>query len=321
VDIEEAVVLLQQAPAVESRPWLVRDAAAHTALISSADASFIGASVSVWHEGAIVLAPVRLNPEAMCESIWVLRPIRSLCRAGPQGADATAVLPPTDGRLELMLQAHTSAVGVAAHMQLLPLRLSLSAIDAVGRVVAAMTQSGKEQQPSHQQQQQEEQQQQLDLSARGTATLNRPQLHSPVAVAAAATVIIEDAPAALAEEGSAADEPAASAQAAFAGPGEADASRTGGQQPSDDLSAALFTYVHRSRDSSSRLAPLQVQALAGNDSDSHADESRPIGLRARLWGGSRQENAAEQQLLRQGIRWRYPQPRAVVLLLIEVSGL
>jgi hypothetical protein len=51
VAIEEAVVLLQQVPAAENRPWLASSSQAAAALLTSADASLIGAAVTVRHAG------------------------------------------------------------------------------------------------------------------------------------------------------------------------------------------------------------------------------------------------------------------------------
>ena len=68
------------------------------------------------------------------------------CTAGPPGADATAVLPPTDGRMQLLLQPHTGAVAVAAHAQLLPLQVALPAVDAVSAVVSALSTESEEDQ-------------------------------------------------------------------------------------------------------------------------------------------------------------------------------
>jgi hypothetical protein len=51
VEVEEAVVLLQQVPAAENRPWLAGNCAAAALLITSADASLIGAAITVWHAG------------------------------------------------------------------------------------------------------------------------------------------------------------------------------------------------------------------------------------------------------------------------------
>ena len=54
VAVEEAVVLLQQAAAAENRPWLARcgEGAAAGGSLTTADASLIGAAVTVWHSGA-----------------------------------------------------------------------------------------------------------------------------------------------------------------------------------------------------------------------------------------------------------------------------
>jgi hypothetical protein len=51
VAIEEAVVLLQQVPAAENRPWLASSSQAAAALLTSADASLIGAAITVRHAG------------------------------------------------------------------------------------------------------------------------------------------------------------------------------------------------------------------------------------------------------------------------------
>lgn len=51
VDIEEAIVLLQQVPAAENRPWLAGSQAAAAALLTTVDASLMGAAVTVWHAG------------------------------------------------------------------------------------------------------------------------------------------------------------------------------------------------------------------------------------------------------------------------------
>ena len=51
VEIEEAVVLLQQVPAAENRPWLASSSQAAAALLTSADASLIGAAITVRHAG------------------------------------------------------------------------------------------------------------------------------------------------------------------------------------------------------------------------------------------------------------------------------
>ncbi len=51
VTVEEAVVLLQQAPLAENRPWLTGSQAMAGAMLTSADASLIGAAIAVWHAG------------------------------------------------------------------------------------------------------------------------------------------------------------------------------------------------------------------------------------------------------------------------------
>lgn len=56
VTLEEAVVLLQQAPVAENRPWLAGSQAAAGAVLTSADASLIGAAITVWHAGKGAIA-------------------------------------------------------------------------------------------------------------------------------------------------------------------------------------------------------------------------------------------------------------------------
>jgi hypothetical protein len=209
--------------------------------------------------------------------------------------------------MQLLLQPHTGAVAVAAHAQLLPLQVSLPAVDAVSAVLSALsTESGDDQQPEQRRQQQQR------------AAGPRQPPPSAAAVAAAATFIIEDASATLDHYQQ------QQAAAADAGAGTGAAPSGNEQQPhTDDLSAALFTFVHSSGENSSRPEPLQVQTFSssGGGSGRQAMGGSPgtaAGLGARLWGAAsgRQE---QQAAARQGIRWCYPQQREVALLAVEVS--
>ncbi|KAL4436856.1 hypothetical protein ABPG75_003995 [Micractinium tetrahymenae] len=303
VMIEEAIVLLQQAPAADNRPWLAGSHAAG-ALLTSVDASLIGAAITVWH-------------------------------AGQPGADATALLPPTDGRLQLLLQPHTGAVAVAAQAQLLPLQVSLPAVEALTAVISAVSsaQPAEEAEVRKQQQAQHPAGRQLPAGQAGSPSLPAP---SPAVVAAATTVIIEDASATLEAHRHCRTASLVSAAAELE-PGSRGTAAAGSGSPlqhehqhqqqcgADDLSAALFTFVHSSGGSStsSRPGPLQVQALSGNggeEAGGEASRSRGLGSRlgARLFG--RAEPAAhggEDEARRHGIRFCYPQPREVALLAVE----
>lgn len=227
------------------------------------------------------------------------------CRAGPPGADATALLLPSDGSLELLLQPHTGAVGVAINAQLLPLQLSVPAASAISAVVSALF-PGDAEEPAQQQPQQ--------LAARpGSPRVPPP---SAAAVAAAATVIIEDASAMLRPH-----DTHGSLDVAAAVPVSATAptQQQQQQQQQDDLAAALFTFVHSG--GHSRPAPLQVQAASAAGEASAA--AAAAGLGARLWnaaagGSGRQELEQPRGAAVQGIRWCYPQPREVALLAVEV---
>lgn len=238
--------------------------------------------------------------------------------AGPPGADATALLPPTDGSLQLLLQPHCGAVSVAANAQLLPLQVSVPAVAAVSAVVGALF-PGEEQQ----------QQQQPAVGHRVESSPASPRSPPPsaAAVAAAATVIIEDASTSLRPHGRGASLDAGSNAAAAAVDAPGGQAEQAVQQPGDDLAAALFTLVHSSG-LGSRPGPLQVHTFSGSlDGSSGGGSEAATGLGARLWaaaGGSsgRQESqqpsgaAAGRRL--QGIRWCYPQPREVALLAVEV---
>lgn len=71
VGIEEAVLLLQRAPTAENRPWLASGAAAG-ALLTSVDASLIGASITVRHPGAawrIAFCGVRRMPAVIAPPV------------------------------------------------------------------------------------------------------------------------------------------------------------------------------------------------------------------------------------------------------------
>lgn len=221
-----------------------------------------------------------------------------ICFPGLRGADTTALLPPTDGRVQLLLQPHAGGVGVALSAQLLPLQVSLPAVEALTASINAVffSEDDGPQQPQPQQQH-----------------MQRPPQPSPAAVAAAATFIIEDASAKLPHHGHASSAGAPAAAAAEEGP------------QLDDLAAALFTYVHSSGDpgTASRPAPLQVQTYAGSAPGGGDAAPRTGGLGARLWAaasGAGQQGAqpAAEQQRRQGIRWCYPQPREVALVAIEV---
>lgn len=344
VVVEELLVLLQQTPVAENRPWLAGSSGAAAALLSSADASLIGVAITVWHAGGgrqgqcsarqllcVVdgWAPVQLGsytPLARCRRLSRAAVLCATCcsAAGPPGADATAMLLPTDGRLQLLLQPHTGAVGVAAHAQLLPLQVSLPSVDALTAVINAVTcsddDSTGEQRASQQRQQQH--------SQRQSASRQRPlPAASAAAVAAAATVIIEDASATLGRPLHS-HNLAAPVPAAVRGDGGAVAASppAGQQQPADDLSAALFTFVHSRGDSSAetRPAPLQVQVFSGGGGGSDDESPRGGGLGsrlgARLWGSGRQvaQPRSGEAARLQGIRWCYPQQREVVLLAVEV---
>ena len=241
------------------------------------------------------------------------------CCAGPRGADSTALLPPTDGRMQLLLQPQAGGVGVALHAQLLPLQLSLPAVSALSAAISGVFPSDEPQQQQPQQQQQQQQQARGQPSA-GAQQRAQP---SPAAVAAAATFIIEDASATLGHHHSG---PSAGAAAAPA-PAAAHAAAADESPHLDDLAAALFTYVHSSGDpgAASRPAPLQVQTFAGPGAGGGA-ASRAGGLGARLWaaasgGGTQGEQHVAEQQRRQGVRWCYPQPREVALVAIEVRPL
>ena len=190
---------------------------------------------------------------------------------------------------------------MAIHAQLLPLQVSLPAASALASVVTALFISPGEQAPP------------------------QPRIAPPsaAAVAAAATVIIEDASATLGPHSHAAT-PAHALDATAAASGSEEEQ---GQQHLDDLSAALFTFVHSAGDS--RPAPLQVHIVSGGHGGGGAVSSgAAAGLGARLWsaasgGSGRQElnqegGAAGKR--RQGVRWCYPHPREVAVLAIEVRS-
>lgn len=229
--------------------------------------------------------------------------------AGPPGADATPLLPPTDGSAQVLLQPHADAVSVALNAQLLPLQMSVPAVSSIASVVSALFSSEEDEQ--------RQQQQQLAPPA---ARVPAP---SAAAVAAAATVIIEDAAATLQPHGRSASLGAAPGQLAPAAQ-----QQPAMQQPGDDLAAALFTLVHSSGPSS-RPAPLQVHTFGGGAVGARGGTGEGAGLGARLWaaasgGSERQEaqqalDAAPAQRLH-GIRWCYPQPREVALLAVEVRN-
>lgn len=58
--------------------------------------------------------------------------------AGPPGAESTALVQPTDARLQLLLQPHAGATVVALHTALLPLQISLPAVAALQHLAACL---------------------------------------------------------------------------------------------------------------------------------------------------------------------------------------
>ena len=223
--------------------------------------------------------------------------------------DATPLLPPTDGSVQVLLQPHADAVSVALNAQLLPLHISVPAVSAVSSVMSALFSGGEEEQ-------QQQQQQQPSQPA-----------PSPAAVAAAATVIIEDAAATLQPQGRGTSlDATGGAAAAAAAAGQHEPAL---QQPGDDLAAVLFTLVHSSG-LGARPAPLQVHTVGGVPMGPTSGRDEAAGLGARLWaaasGGSGRQEAQQQQQpggrapahRLQGIRWCYTQPREVTLLAVEV---
>lgn len=112
VEIEEAVLLLQQVPAAENRPWLAGSRAA-AALITLADASLIGAAITVWHAGELAALhgpPLSVACLWQGSSLSAAFPLH-VGRAGRQrgAADAQA---PSDPVLPLPLRLQAPRVPI-----------------------------------------------------------------------------------------------------------------------------------------------------------------------------------------------------------------
>lgn len=226
--------------------------------------------------------------------------------------------------MQLLLQPHTGAVAVAVHAQLLPLQVSIPAVDALTTAISAVFGD----QPSEEGEARKnvrERQQAGQQGPAGRAAPIRPPAPSPAQVAAAATVIIEDASATLDPHRRRAAASLACTGAELERSGSSAAAAGSGSQlqqqqqhGADDLSGALFTFVHSS--SSSRPAPLHVQAFSGGGGNDAGGDNVGLGSRlgARLFGRAQPAQGGEQGPRRHGIRFCYPHPRAVVLLAVEV---
>lgn len=261
----------------------------------------------------------------------LLRPRRPFCHAGQPGADATAVLPPTDGRLQLLLQPHTGAVAMAVHTQLLPLQVSIPAVDALTAAISAVFGAQPSEREETAKQQKEDQPDGRSMPA-GCAESARAASLSPAVVAAAATVIIEDASATLQarRHHNVAPLPPVAAEAdssCSTAAGAGSVSRMQAQCGADDLSAALFTFMHSSSCGSSgnRPEPLQVFTLSGRCREDADGPPRSGGLGSqlgtRLFGSAQPAaQSVKDAARRHAIRFCYPQPREVVLLAVEVGA-
>jgi hypothetical protein len=103
VECEEAVVLLQQAPAAENRPWLAGEPAAAAALITAADASLIGAAVTVWHAGEGPCCFLHAAAAVVAALAAAAALMEAVAGSPAAPATLTGVVPPP--RSALLLQA------------------------------------------------------------------------------------------------------------------------------------------------------------------------------------------------------------------------